>query len=269
MYGAFRDSNDFLYDPYCTYRTTINLQLCLIMLIEELELNGINVVSANTDGIVCKIPYHLEDTYYNICNAWQTKLGFELEYTDYERYLRKDVNDYIAVKKGFNENLAKLINSDFNDKSDEDKKKALKELEDDYIKRKGFFIEDLVFNKGYNSPVIAKALNLQLIYGIPYEDTIMNHINSSKFAIYDYCISQKSDSKFTIYYEHIVDGQIVRDKLQKSNRFYISNTGTGTIIKQCSDGVDDNGNSINKESRIIAKYSIEPFNNYIYKDNYH
>lgn len=58
MYGAFRDSNDFLYDPYCTYRTTINLQLCLIMLIEELELNGINVVSANTDGIVCKIPYH-------------------------------------------------------------------------------------------------------------------------------------------------------------------------------------------------------------------
>ena len=36
-----------------------------------------------------------------------------------------------------------------------------------------------------------------------------------------------------------------------------------------SDGVDDNDNSINKESRIIAKYSIEPFNNYIYKDNYH
>ena len=66
MYGAFRDSNDFLYDPYCTYRTTINLQLCLIMLIEELELNGINVVSANTDGIVCKIPYHLEDTYYTV-----------------------------------------------------------------------------------------------------------------------------------------------------------------------------------------------------------
>ena len=93
MYGAFRDSNDFLYDPYYTYRTTINLQLCLIMLIEELELNGISVVSANTDGIVCKIPYELEDTYYNICNAWQAKLDFELEYTDYERYLRKDVND--------------------------------------------------------------------------------------------------------------------------------------------------------------------------------
>lgn len=63
--------------------------------------------------------------------------------------------------------------------------------------------------------------------------------------------------------------KLLEIKLQKSNRFYISNTGTGTIIKQCSDGVDDNGNSINKESRIIAKYSIEPFNNYIYKDNYH
>ena len=53
MYGAFRDINDYLYDPKCTYKVTINLQLCLLMLIEALELKGIKVISANTDGIVC------------------------------------------------------------------------------------------------------------------------------------------------------------------------------------------------------------------------
>ena len=52
MYGAFRDINDYLYDPKCTYKVTINLQLCLLMLIEALELKGIKVISANTDGIV-------------------------------------------------------------------------------------------------------------------------------------------------------------------------------------------------------------------------
>ena len=90
----------------------------------------------------------------------------------------------------------------------------------------------------------------------------MNHINSSKFAIYDYCISQKSDSKFTIYYEHIVDGQIVRDKLQKSNRFYISNTGTGTIIKQCSDGVDDN-------FEVYQQRHIFQVKNIVFQPSYH
>ena len=57
MYGAFRDSNDFLYDPYCTYRTTINLQLCLIMLIEELELNIDGMVVIHNDNIIKKDNY--------------------------------------------------------------------------------------------------------------------------------------------------------------------------------------------------------------------
>jgi hypothetical protein len=46
IYGAFKDSFDFEYDPECTYKTTINGQLYLLMLIEELELNGIHVISA-------------------------------------------------------------------------------------------------------------------------------------------------------------------------------------------------------------------------------
>lgn len=84
MYGAFRDINDYLYDPKCTYKVTINLQLCLLMLIEALELKGIKVISANTDGIVCIIKPEQEADYKACCDWWQEYNNFELEFTNYE-----------------------------------------------------------------------------------------------------------------------------------------------------------------------------------------
>lgn len=254
MYGAFRDINDYLYDPKCTYKVTINLQLCLLMLIEQLELHNIKVISANTDGIVSMILPHQEKDYKKCCDWWQEYNNFELEFTDYEKYLRNDVNNYIAIKKGFKEAYDKLL-----DKSPEN----LKEIEDAYIKRKGLFIEEIVFNKGYAYPVVPKALNLYFIYDIPYEQTIREHINSSKEAIYDYCMSQKTDAKFKIIYKHVENGTVIEEVLQKSNRFYMTNVsnGSGSIVKY-----DANRNRTN---RIVAKYSVKPFNDYIEEDDYH
>lgn len=254
MYGAFRDINDYLYDPKCTYKVTINLQLCLLMLIEQLELHNIKVISANTDGIVSMILPHQEEDYKKCCDWWQEYNNFELEFTDYEKYLRNDVNNYIAIKKGFKEAYDKLL-----DKSPEN----LKEIEDAYIKRKGLFIEEIVFNKGYAYPVVPKALNLYFIYDIPYEQTIREHINSSKEAIYDYCMSQKTDAKFKIIYKHVENGTVIEQVLQKSNRFYMTNVsnGSGSIVKY-----DANRN---RTSRIVAKYSVKPFNDYIEENDYH
>lgn len=252
MYGAFRDINDYLYDPKCTYTVTVNLQLCLLMLIEALELKGIKVISANTDGIVCKIYPNQENDYKECCDWWQSYNNFELEFTDYEKYLRNDVNNYIAIKKGFKDAYDKLA-----DKTEE----SIQEIENIYVKRKGLFLETIEFNKGYNYPVVSKALNLYLLYNIPYNETIDNHINSSIDAIYDYCMSQKTDNKFEIIYRYVKDGKVEETVLQKSNRFYITKVGnnTGTILK------------IDKESgranRIVAKYSVKPFNDFI-KDDY-
>lgn len=255
MYGAFRDINDYLYDPKCTYKVTINLQLCLLMLIEALELKGIKVISANTDGIVCIIKPEQEADYKACCDWWQEYNNFELEFTNYEKYLRNDVNNYIAVKEGFQDAYNKLI-----DKTPE----AIAELEDIYIKRKGLFIETIAFNKGYAYPVVPKALNLFLLYNVPYADTIENHIHSSKEAIYDYCISQKTDAKFNIIYRSIVNGELHDEELQKSNRFYVADVSycSGTIIK-----IDKNKPS--KINRIVAKYSVRPFNDYVEEDDYH
>lgn len=254
MYGAFRDINDYLYDPKCTYKVTINLQLCLLMLIEALELKGIKVISANTDGIVCLIKPEQEADYKECCDWWQNYNNFELEFTDYEKYLRNDVNNYIAIKKGFQDAYDKLI-----DKTPEE----ISELEDIYIKRKGLFIENISFNKGYAYPVVPKALNLFLLYNIPYAQTIENHIKSGKDAIYDYCMSQKTDTKFDIIYRHIENGKVIDEALQKSNRFYITDVsyGSGVILK-----VDK---IKNRKNRIVAKFSVKPFNDYIEEEDYH
>jgi hypothetical protein len=101
MYGAFKDAFDYLYDPQCTYKTTINLQLYLLILVEALEIEGIHVISANTDGIVCLFDESLEAKYKEVCAWWEKTFAFDLEYTDYEKYIRSNVNSYIAIKKGF------------------------------------------------------------------------------------------------------------------------------------------------------------------------
>lgn len=56
------------------------------MLIERLALNGIQNVSANTDGIVCIIPKDKYDLYHQICDEWAKEVNFLFEYTPYVKY---------------------------------------------------------------------------------------------------------------------------------------------------------------------------------------
>lgn len=97
-FGKFGSKYSSLYSPQLLLQTTITGQLSLLMLIEELELNGIQVVSANTDGIVTY--YHesqlpkLQDILFN----WEITTSYTLEQTDYREIASRDVNNYIAVK---------------------------------------------------------------------------------------------------------------------------------------------------------------------------
>jgi len=97
-FGKFGSKYSSLYSPQLLLQTTITGQLSLLMLIEELELNGIQVVSANTDGIVTyyhesQIPI-LQDILFN----WEITTSYTLEQTDYREIASRDVNNYIAVK---------------------------------------------------------------------------------------------------------------------------------------------------------------------------
>jgi len=97
-FGKFGSKWSVLYSPDLLIATTITGQLCLLMLIEQLELSGIPVVSANTDGIVIKCPKDKADVLDGVVAGWEMISGFETEATEYSALYSRDVNNYLAIK---------------------------------------------------------------------------------------------------------------------------------------------------------------------------
>lgn len=87
-----------LYSPDLLIQTTVTGQLCLLMLIEELEAEGIQVVSANTDGIVVRCHRGDIGAMAEAVKAWEKRTGFDTEETPYRALYSRDVNNYIAIK---------------------------------------------------------------------------------------------------------------------------------------------------------------------------
>lgn len=97
--GKFSDVYSFLYGPDLTIQMTVTGQLDLLMFIEALTLCGLEVISANTDGIVTLVSKDKEENYKRCWEWWQQTTGFETEETRYKSYYARDVNSYFAVKE--------------------------------------------------------------------------------------------------------------------------------------------------------------------------
>lgn len=99
-FGKFGSPYSPLFGPNLLIQTTLTGQLALFMLIEQIELLGINVISANTDGIVVKIPKHPDarQAVLDVIKGWEQASGYTMEETPYSSYHAMAVNDYIAVK---------------------------------------------------------------------------------------------------------------------------------------------------------------------------
>lgn len=98
-FGKLGSKYSILYAPDLLIQVTVTGQLSLLMLIERLELAGIHVVSANTDGIVIKCPRKGQHVMDQIIAQWEQDTGFQTEGTIYKSLYSRDVNNYIAVKE--------------------------------------------------------------------------------------------------------------------------------------------------------------------------
>lgn len=219
IFGKMGSEKSFLCDKKAMYKVTINGQLFLLMLIERLEDAGIHVISANTDGIVTIVPKGLEETADNICHWWEKHLGLELEFTSYSKYITEGVNSYLTVKP--------------------DGKKKFKGRMNPKM-----YLEDL--SKGYNSPIVAKAVTEYFINGTPVMETLRN----SK-SILDFCRTQNVNRKYYIEYTHVVDHKMVVEEVQRNTRFYVSLTG-GSLMKVEVLGWDENNQPKLKKSSLCA-----------------
>ena len=219
IFGKMGSEKSFLCDKKAMYQVTINGQLFLLMLIEKLELAGIHVISANTDGIVTVVPRKLEKTADDICHWWEKHLGLELEFTYYTKYVTEGVNSYLTIKRGGSCKFKGRMNPKM-------------------------FLEDL--SKGYNSPIVAKCITEYFINGTPVMETLRN-----AKSILDFCRTQNVNHKYRLEFTHVVDRKIRTDVVQRNTRFYISSTG-GTLMKVESMGWNDNGEEQVKKSSLCA-----------------
>ncbi len=223
LYGKLNSDTFWLEDAFAMLRVTIAGQLYILMLIEMLENSGVHCVSANTDGIECEVYNDKLQTYYDVCAEWEKITEFTLEYAIYKTYIKRDVNNYIAV--------------------DEHGK----------VKTKGAFISTVELKKGYKHPIIPLAVNEYFIKGIPVEETIRNCTD-----ILDFCISQKSGKEFAMELKTVRGTEL----LQKTNRFYIANTG-GALLKRKSSTRSVTGLFVGQNIRILNDYySTTPFEDY-------
>ena len=193
IYGKLGSELFFLYDRFVQMQVTINGQLMTMTLIEELELNGIHVVSANTDGIVIKLPNDKFDVYKDITDRWNEFNKMGADYEEYDQIVSRDVNNYFDIQKdGTIEYKGAL-----------DPKQYLKDLK-----------------KGYDMPVVAKAVFEYFVNNIPVAETLRNHKD-----ILDFCKTQNVGKQFDVVYNKIIDGKVVEIKSQRHIRYYVSLKG--------------------------------------------
>lgn len=188
VYGKSSDMLNWIYDRQLTMFTTITGELSLMMLIEMYELNGIGVISANTDGVTIRIKKRLIPLMHEINKTWCNVTKYQLSRTDYSKIIFSTVNDYIAITT------------------------------DDVVKKKGDFLTDFELHKNKSARISNIALEKYYINNTPVEETIKNHKN-----IFDFVLRQKASRDF--HYEGYNKKSGSKTVYNKLIRYYVSDTG--------------------------------------------
>lgn len=199
IYGKLGSELFFLYDRFAQMQVTINGQLMTMTLIEELELNGIHVISANTDGIVIKLPRDKFDVYKDITDRWNEVNKMGADYEEYEEIVSRDINNYFDVQKDGTVEFKGAL----------DPKQYLKDLK-----------------KGYDMPIVALAVYNYFRYNKPVMQTLKDHTD-----ILDFCKTQNVGKQFDVVYDKIENGEVKTINSQTHVRFYVSTKGV-VIQKQ-------------------------------------
>lgn len=149
-FGKLGSIYSVMYAPDQLVTVTLTGQLALLMLIESLEQSGIEVLSANTDGVVSRVRAHQRDLFNALVAAWELQTGLATEETEYRALYAKDVNNYIAVKA------------------------------DGGVKLKGLYAEAGLQKNATNSICVEAAI-AQITHGTPVEHTVRACSDVRKF----------------------------------------------------------------------------------------
>ena len=209
-FGKFGNAYSTLYSPNLMIQVTLTGQLVLLMLIERLELAGISVVSANTDGIVIKCHKTQKDKLDAIIHQWEADIDCETEETRYKSTHQRDVNNYFAIK------------------------------EDGEVKVKGVYSErgsagNSVLSKNPYALIASDAVKEFLLEGTPIDHTIRGCKDIRRFL----CLRYVKGGAVKVYsLPGEEPAELPNEYLGKAIRWYYSTTVTGEIVNSI------NGNKV-------------------------
>jgi len=231
-FGLSNDEKSFFYDPELCMKITINGQLTLMMLYEQImeRIPGAIALLQNTDGVETIIPRKYYDLYMQICEEWQNNTNLNLEHDQYQKLILGDVNNYIGINDWINVDITKWRNIK------ESNPHYLFKVENDKfsfapVKLKGRFnFHDLQLHKNKSKLVIPKAIYQYFVNNILPEEYLKTNKN-----ILDYCIGGKSKGRWKQVGRYVKNGNYIENNLQKINRYFISKSG----VKIVKVNVDD------------------------------
>lgn len=202
-YGNSNNEYSPFYDPMYTMKITINGQLSLCMLVEQLiKVPGLRMIQCNTDGITFHCPVEYVDHAHNLRLWWEQLTKLELEEVRYSRFFIRDVNSYIAeCAEGYY-----------------DESKPLSRY-----KRKGAYEYKREWHKDHSALVVVKAVEAHLVRGEDIAAFIFSHTDP-----FDFMIRGKVNRDCSL---HMVYQNGYQEQLANTIRYYVSNTG-GALIKR-------------------------------------
>lgn len=199
IYGLYNSLFSPVYAPKVSYATAICGQLMLAMLIESLDLAGIDVLGTNTDSVTVRVKDEQLEEYHEICAWWEETTAMGLDHDKFDAIYEQSCNNYIAVMPG------------------------------GYIKAKGSLVPEIDMLKGYMHPVVKNAVIAYFTKGVAVEKTIDDCKD-----IYDFCMTKKmgiagNGQRFKAIHKEI--------QLQSTNRYYAGvGPESGYLYKNAGSG---------------------------------
>ena len=205
FYGNTKEKHSYAYDPKYTIATTINGQLMLCMLWEKLrELDDIEIIQANTDGITFFVNRKLVKQAGKICRQWQKDTMMRLEQATYSQMFTRDVNNYVCQYK------------------DGSIKAKGAYLYQSLYHKKGMETDSIEWHKNHSMLIVQKAAQAVMLTGVSPAKFITEHDD-----VYDFFLCTNVDKKSKLLLE--VEGEEPVEH-QRNSRYVISRDG-GKLIK--------------------------------------
>jgi hypothetical protein len=222
-FGKFGSMTSWLYDAQTMFSVTLTGELSLLMLIEMFEENGINVISANSDGVTTRFHKSKLELKNELVKQWQQLTNFEIETVRFKWFYYLGVNSYIAC------------------------------TDNNKYKFKNDFVSDVELYKNPSKRIIPLALQQYFINGVRPEEFIPNHKD-----ILDFCIRAKSNKSTGLY---LVYSNGIQEKTSSVLRYYLTTKDNAPELFKIGTGTKDNDINANQNApNELGVQKIQTFN---------